>query len=454
MRARLFAIDSRSLWLFRVALGAIVFFDLIARAGSLSDHYSDWGVLPRAALAEEPLAAYRICIHAWGGTTAFEAALFAAACGLSVAFVLGRGGVAVVAILWCLTVSLQNRNFMVLNKGDQIFRLLLFWSLFLPMRARGPVLSMGSAGLLLQASLVWLVSAMLKTGREWFPDGTATYYALQMDHGTTAFGHWLGQSFAVTKVLTYAVYFIEWCAPLLLFWPVRTALVRVIVLPAIVVMQIGFGMSLRLGFFPAISICALIPFVPSEPWDRLGVPAAGPDLQGLSRPWNGTAATALLLVLWLNAAAVIPSRVVLPALAIRVANTLRLDQTWAMFAPYPDQSGGWYVAGGHLPNGEMVDAYHLSPSAPRLDKPERRSAAFPSSRWLYYMTNLAKPENAGERPWFAAYLCRRFDSAHVSALPLRDVEVLFFRQRTLPDYRKTPGVEETLAQRECGQPSM
>jgi hypothetical protein len=469
-RASLLAIDPRSLVLFRASLGAIVLVDLIARSATLADHYTDAGVLPRRALADEPLSSLRFCAHAWGGSAAFEALLFAAAGVLAVAFIAGLGGTAVTVLLWAVTVSLQNRNFMVLNKGDQIFRLLLFWSMFLPSRPRGPVRSLGSAGLLIQAALTWLVSAALKTGREWLPDGTATYYALQMDHGTTAFGHWLGHMFVATRVLTYCVYFLEWGAAFLLFSPVRTSATRAVAIVLLAGMHVGFGLSLRLGFFPAISICALTPFVPACVWERLGVGVgkseseaegagvgvgvreASGDPRGLARPWNAIAGGALVLVLWLNAAAVAGPRVAVPPPAARLADRLRLDQTWAMFAPYPDRSGGWFVITGHLPDGRVVDAYHPSAAPPRREKPERLSATFPTARWLYYMTNLSKEENARELPWFAGYVCRRFDAARVTDEPLRDVEITFFREWSEPDYRKSPATEETLLRQPCHEP--
>jgi len=454
--ARLFAIDPRSFAVFRVALGSLVIVDLATRAGALADHYSDQGVLPRLALAEAPAGAQRFCLHAWSGAPGFEALLFVVAGALAAAFVLGRGGAAVTILLWALTVSLQNRNDMVLNKGDQIFRLLLFWSVFLPLRPTRPIRSVGGAGLLVQAAVVWLVSACEKSDRAWFPDGTATYYALQMDHGTTAFGHWLGGLFAVTRVLTYGVYFLEWAAAFLLLCPVRTAALRCVAIALLAAMHVGFGLSLRLGLFPAISICSLLPFVPAVAWDRLAPgwkasAASQPDQPSSARTGvaAASASIALAVVLWINAAAVWRGRVSVPSGIDRAARLLRLDQTWAMFAPYPDRAGGWFVISGRLADGRTVDPYHDTPGPPSPDKPRRLSATFPSPRWLYYMTNLSKAEYAARRPWFARYLCRRFDAAHRGQPALRDVEITFYREWSLPGYEKTPARPEVLWRQSC-----
>ncbi|HEY4012549.1 MAG TPA: hypothetical protein VGM06_04385 [Polyangiaceae bacterium] len=449
MRRSLFAIDPRSFVAYRAALGAIVLLDLLSRSATLADHYSDAGVLPRAALADRPFAAYRFCLHAWGGSAAFEGLLFVCAAALSVAFIAGRGGRVTTALLWVLTVSLHNRNAMVLNKGDQIFRLLLFWTMFLPLRPKGPLLSMATAGLLVQAALAWLTSAALKTGHEWFPDGTATYFALQMNHGTTAFGHRLGHMFALTRVLTYGVYFVEWGAPLLLFSPVRTTAARLVAITLLAAMHVGFGLSLRLGFFPEISICSLLPFVPSIVWDRIGVLCSDRRPRGLA-PWpNAIATAALALVVSLDAVAVSGERWPIPGAIERLANLLRLDQSWAMFAPYPDKRTGWFVVRGHIGAGRLVDAYHPSLEPPPLDEPANLSGTFPSTRWLYYMTNLSKPEYAWARPWFAAFACRRFDATHLTRERLRDVELSFFLRWTLLDYERTPAEEDVLWQQPC-----
>lgn len=42
----LFGIDSRALSLFRIAIGIILFFDLLVRVFSFKAHYTDFGTLP------------------------------------------------------------------------------------------------------------------------------------------------------------------------------------------------------------------------------------------------------------------------------------------------------------------------------------------------------------------------------------------------------------------------
>src|SRR5690349_11156361 len=73
--ARIFGIDLRTLALFRVCLALIILLDLALRARDLTAHYSDYGVLPRAALLGD--IGYRFpSLHLISGSSKFEALMF------------------------------------------------------------------------------------------------------------------------------------------------------------------------------------------------------------------------------------------------------------------------------------------------------------------------------------------------------------------------------------------
>ena len=73
---RRIALDLRSLALFRIALGAVLLGDLITRAFDLTVFYTDFGVLPRAALLDKFVPAQRFSVHLMSGQFVFQAALF------------------------------------------------------------------------------------------------------------------------------------------------------------------------------------------------------------------------------------------------------------------------------------------------------------------------------------------------------------------------------------------
>src|SRR5690606_33221016 len=125
--------DLRSLAAVRIATGLCLLGDLGTRIGSLRMFLTDAGVLPRSALsgilaATPHLGWYFLSGDAWW--TVFSFAL-SAVC--AVLFTLGCGTRLFGLISWLLLASLHARNGVVLQGGDSILLLALFWSTFLPL---------------------------------------------------------------------------------------------------------------------------------------------------------------------------------------------------------------------------------------------------------------------------------------------------------------------------------
>ena len=229
-----FGIDLRTLALFRVCLGLWLLADLINRAGHLVAHYTDFGVFPRAA-AIVYLSDWRLSIHLINGSAWFQGILFIVAGLLALFLVLGYRTRIVTVLSWFLLLSLQNRNPLLLQGGDNLALMLLFWGMFLPLGARFSVdaamndppqdvpnkfFSVATMALLIQCMSVYFFSAFLKSGVEWIPDGTAAYYALHAEGFATALSIWVRQFDTLMRGLTYFVWWLELIGPLLMFAPV------------------------------------------------------------------------------------------------------------------------------------------------------------------------------------------------------------------------------------------
>src|SRR5436305_13440043 len=105
-----YSLDLRSLALFRIALGAVLLGDLIVRSFDLTAFYTDFGVLPRAALLEKFSPADRFSIHLISGQFLFQAFLFLVAGLFAVMLIFGiRTRVASISS-WFLLVSVQMCN--------------------------------------------------------------------------------------------------------------------------------------------------------------------------------------------------------------------------------------------------------------------------------------------------------------------------------------------------------
>ncbi len=281
--ARLFAVDLRSLALLRISLAILIGVDLIARARDLTAHYTDLGIMPcSVAIMDNPIASVWSA-HLWGGSFAYQAVLFSIAGALAVCLLLGYRTRVVTIVSWYLLISLHTRNHAITFGVDQLLRMLLFWSMFLPLGARWSldsrramtetptrVLSAASAAILVQVFLVYFFAAQLKSGPTWY-DGTAVERTLNLYTTAEPFGRWLLQFPRVLEFLTYSSWTLEFFGAFLLFSPFFTVACRLVLIMAFATLQIGFSQTLNLGLFPWVSIAAMLPFAPSCVWDRTSI---------------------------------------------------------------------------------------------------------------------------------------------------------------------------------------
>lgn len=278
----IFGIDLRTLALFRVVLGSVLFCDLVNRLDDVRAFYTDAGTLPRDWMLQVN-GLWRIALHAANGETWFAVALLVAEMIAVAMFTLGWRSRGAAFVAFVLNASLLNRNQLVLLGGDILVTCLMFWAMFLPVAARYSVdaalakapppennryVSPATAGLLLQVLSVYFFSALLKTGADWWPNGTAVDYALQIDGYTKPLGRWLREFWPITHGLSYWVYFLELLGPLLVLSPILNKPLRFAVMAQLMLMHIGFLFCLQIAPFPYISLASLTTLVGGWIWDR------------------------------------------------------------------------------------------------------------------------------------------------------------------------------------------
>ncbi|HEY8278856.1 MAG TPA: HTTM domain-containing protein, partial [Bdellovibrionota bacterium] len=133
---RMFTVDRRSLGLFRIALGLLLSIDSFHRLFLARALYSDWGVMPRAHWIENFMVPMKFSIHLASGDTWFQLLLIGSLLLASLALLVGwhaRLANVVVLVLLC---SQQSRNNLILSASDELLRLMVVWSLFLPIGDR------------------------------------------------------------------------------------------------------------------------------------------------------------------------------------------------------------------------------------------------------------------------------------------------------------------------------
>lgn len=457
----IFGIDLRSLALFRIALGASLLIDLAMRARDLTAHYTDQGILPRALLL--PFGRLAIPLHRLSGGAAYEAALFVVAALVAAALTAGYKTRAATVVSWLLLQSLHERNRLILDGGDPLLRIMLFWSMFLPLgtrfswdrlRAREAptaasegqrLTSFATAALLVQIASMYLFTGLLKLEFPVWPRGTALRYALLAYHMTTPLGTALLAYPGLLFALGMSVLVWEIIGPLLWFSPWRTGPVRTFVTAGFLVLQLGIAACMTIGNFQPSAMVLVLPFLPAWFWDNLlprlsvtrfacavGQPKEAPRASSrAARALDATALALAVYVLLCNVGTLLVKRD-LPGRPERLAYLLGIDQRWDMFGG-PRRPTGYTVVVGKLADGTEGDLLHggLHGDEVSWDKPEDPADMYANWRWRRYMTwYMWTPRGEPYRPAFAAYLCRTWSGEHPEEKRALSIEMTWVRQVT------------------------
>ncbi len=278
----MFTLDYRSLALLRIGIGFTLLCDIIQRLEDIKAFYTDSGTLPRASLLSLWGGEWGLSLHTAFGIWPFEYVLFILAFIVAIALIAGYRTTLATIISFIFLISIQNRNPLILQGGDVIFRAVLFWCMFLPL---GKYLSIDSirkniklssknyfststVAYTLQIVLFYFFTGFLKTGNEWITDGTAIYLALSLDQMTATFGYFLLRFPTFLKGLTFTTVYLELYGSLALVSPVWNGPVRTIAIFLFALLQIGINMSMHLGLFGMISIVITFGLLPSWFWDN------------------------------------------------------------------------------------------------------------------------------------------------------------------------------------------
>ena len=313
--------------------------------------------------------------------------------------------------------------------------------------------------------MVYVCSALFKTGDEWRVDGTAIHYALQLDYMVTPVGAWLRQWSDLLPVLTRLVYHFELVAPFFLFCPVFSTALRGLLLPAFALMHLAFGLCLKIGLFPWIGAVALIPFIPALAWDWLGrrIAAKGAKLSEFVRAFLplrppsqragriGSVACAFFLLYtaaW-NATSLPQTPFSMPASLKWIGELVQLEQTWDMFAPRPSQSNGWFIMPGLLADGTAVDVYRRTITPPERKKPRDGSAYFVNYRWRKFLLTLAHKQHESYRFYYGRYLCQQWNAGRHGDERLKNFSIYFAEEKTLLYPAAEQTVEVLLWRHDC-----
>jgi len=487
---KIFTVDLRALALMRIWVAGITLTDLAIRATDLEAHYSNMGVLPLHVMFQYVWDPFYFSFHTLSGLWQVQALLFLLAAVVAFFLLLGYHTRLATIVSWVLMVSLQNRNTLISQGGDDLLRMLLFWAIFLPwgkyysfdaVRKKenaprpAPYFSAATAAYILQVCFVYIFTALIKTGPEWRSDGTALYYALSLDQVLMPMGKLLYPYPLLLQYLTHFTFYTELLLPLVLFIPVYTTFFRLLFVGIIASFHVGISLTLFVGLFYLINFASLAGLLPANAMDwierkvkplynriywrlkelhwRLPNPAPVSVQIKVNRPQWFTPEWKILLretivlfflayTLWWNLdVAVFKGKSMSPGNRW-VGTLLRTDQYWGMFAPAVFKDDGWYILAGTTSKNRLLDLNRQGKEVTDT-KPASVMALFKNDRWRKYSENYLFVHNEFMRPYYCHYLLRRWNEDH-SQEPVTYLEVIYMKEITLPDYQESPPQREVL----------
>lgn len=481
--------DLRALALMRLAIAAVLMLDLTIRMSDLEAFYSNTGAVPLSMVFGHLWNDYFISIHAISGLWQVQLLLFLFSYFCAAMLFIGYRTRLFTVLSWFMLLSLHNRNTLILQGGDDLLRMVLFWAMFIPWGARYScdrllssktsqealpvmILSVATIAYLLQICYIYSGSALLK-GPEWHTNYTALYYAYSLDQIAYPFTKYFYYYPELLKKMTFLAYWFELLVPLLFFIPLKHGLFRTLGVLAITGFHLFNSMNLMIGLFPLIGIATVTGLLPSSAMDvierrlrslKMHIVRSFAGISTLAQrlirwkeplythaPWREHLKTAFLIFLtvfvfdWnFSNISIVTSK--LSDRLRFIGYGLRLDQNWGMFAPGVFKDDGWYVLEGVTEKGRSINV--LSPERPlSFEKPGQVVAMFKNDRWRKYSENFIMTYNEYMRGYFCSYYKRIWNEAHEEE-PLRELKIYYMSEFTKPDYEYSKPEKVVLWQ--CG----
>ena len=441
---RLFAIDVRTLALFRMLMAAVLIFDIGGRLRDAAMMYGPDGVMPQDLVQTTYYASgWNWSLYFLNSSLWFQELLLFGTLVVAVLLGLGWKTRLQTILAWILVVSLHQRGPLLVTGGDVLLSLLLLWSIFLPLGATwsidsrggpkrtGRHLSVASGMILLQMAIMYFYTGVSKSNDVWFA-GAALANIYEYDLVTRPLGRWLLQFPLLLQWATWATLALELVGPLLMFSPWRTALLRRWTVAAFFFLHVAIESTMRVIVFSFVSMTGLSLFVSSDFWEsKWGRRLASWLDRAFGLTGEGTEAATprgvFPLPRWVNAGVAILALVIfainvpflwkggrfvheMPKAAKRVGELLACVQRWDMFAT-PRFGDFRMVAIGTRPDGTEIDL--LRDGTPvRLEDPDDLRTTARTPRWLGLYYDLARNDQYLFRRPFARYLMRQWNRGH------------------------------------------
>ncbi len=447
-------VDTRTLAVFRVFVGVLVVVDMLLRSRNFNYFYTDEGVIP-LWLAVEATSDTAFSIYFFSGDPTVTAFLFVLHALVAVQLIVGYKTRLATVLVFLFVVSLDHRAPFVTSYADTLFRLLLFWAIFLPLgerwsvdavhrdrEARESFVGVASAAILLQMVYMYFVNGYHKARNELWTSGEATPLIMGLDDITFFLGDTVVRHYPT--LLTYGG--LIWFYMLLFSWLlfVLVGRKRMILAAMFAGVHASFAITVRIGAFPYVALAGLLPFLQSQFWDDAGkvarfvgvepshvygrvsslekvahvFPNVRLDSPDVVRARSAAYTLAMVVVV---AAIVVASFFMYPPVDEAspvspdehiegVAERFSVDQpTWSVFAPNPRTTDRYYVFPAKTDDGEHLDLYNDRELT--FDRPyDRLHKQYDTYRHRFYMNDIRRAARDGRNrspEVLSEYLCEK-----------------------------------------------
>jgi hypothetical protein len=451
-----FQLDLRALALMRVAVALVMLYDLSIRIGDIDAFYLESGIAKSELMRSFAAPAFTHTLLYWSQGDAWVYGIFATHVVTTFMLLFGYRTRLATLLCWILLMSEHSRNPLILQGGDDLLRLTLFWAIFLPWGKRYSVdaasyhyesentyTGIPAMAYILQIGYVFVFSALLK-GDEWHTDYTSLYYAYHLDQIAHPMAKFLAHFPLLLKVLTACAFYVELLAPFLLIIPDKKQINRTAAVSIYVLFHLWNGITLYVGLFYLIGIATVLGCLPATVINRM---------EQILPLWltkqNGTKThisvykpilmirdflllTLMVYVFMWNASNGNISSYKLADEARWLGNKLRLDQHWGMFAPRVFKEDGWYIYEAVLYNGDTIDL-NRNAAPVSYEKPENIVALYKSDRWRKFGELYSLLNYAYIRMYLCTYLQQKWNEQHPEN-KIKHMRIIYMRETTLPDY--------------------
>ncbi len=454
---RVFTFDLRSLALYRVALGLLIIVDLAVRWPTLSEMYTSDGFFDQSLSFNyyrnelgPQWYQYVWSLYWLSDSWIFVNALFVISAIAAVLMIIGKWTPIATILSWMLLVSLQTRNPLITTSGDFLFKMMLFWSIFLPLGARWSldarkkkptetaITSVATIGYIVQLFASYFFSGIAKWNEIWF-QGDAMSYVLRLDIYITEFGRALLDYPGLLSLISWATLAAEVFWVWTLFSPWKNGWFRIINMALFWAFHISIGLSMTIGLFPWICMIAWLPLLPSFVWNKKPIEKLVPSW----RPWNALSwpqhasqlfcsMVLMLVVIWnvSNIDSPIINNLRSPLIA-QLGFQMGINQHFQMFG-IPPAENPWFVYEAQLADGTKIDIFRNRDVD--LKRPEWGRTAFPNFHWCHLHRNALHKHNAFVRQPLLDYAVRKWDAEHKAEKQVVRARLLFFKEDIGPSY--------------------